>query len=89
MGLSKGNASASAPRVSANAAGNPPARIGDVGYARHCDSLAMTGAARYLSERLIAASAFEPGQSSASVNSFNGRAVVPSASCSSSTSLSR
>ena len=43
----------------------------------------------YLNDRLIAASAFGPGQSSASVSSFSGRAVVPSVSCSSSTSLSR
>lgn len=43
----------------------------------------------HLNDRLIAASAFSPGQSSASIIWFRGRVAVPSVSCSSSTSSSR
>ena len=40
----------------------------------------------YLSDALIASSAFEPGQSSRSESSLSGRSVVPRTSCSSSAS---
>ncbi len=49
----------------------------------------VPGGADHLSDALIASSAFEPGQSSASASSFSGRSVVFIVSCNSSTSRSR
>ena len=50
---------------------------------------ALVCGAHHLSDVLIASSAFEPGQSSASLSSFSGRVVVFIVSCSPSASMSR